>query len=94
MKIYKNIPYPLKIRKTPTDSEDINVWSYKDVVYNRSVDISSLNVDATSSVTFTDPIKTKIPSLTINSGELLLIDTDAIILDTITISNGGEMRLI
>ena len=94
MKIYKNISYPLKIRKTPTDSEDINVWSYKDVVYNRSVDISSLNVDATSSVTFTDPIKTKIPNLTINSGELLLIDKDTIILDTITISNGGEMRLI
>ena len=94
MKIYKNIPYPLKIRKTPTDSEDINIWSYRDVVYNRSVDINSLNVDATSSVTFTEPIKTKIPNLTINSEELLLIDKDAIILDTITISNGGEMRLI
>ena len=94
MKIYKNLSYPLKIRKLSTDSEDINIWSYRDVVYNRSVDINSLNIDATSSVTFTEPIKTKIPSLTINSGELLLIDKDTIILDTITISNGGEMRLI
>lgn len=94
MKIYKNLSYPLKIRKIPSDSEDINIPSYKDIVYNRSVDISSLNIDSTSSVTFTEPIKTKIPSITINSGELLLIDKDTIILDTITISSGGEVRII
>ena len=94
MRIYKNLGYPLKIRKSYTDSEDINAWSYKDVVYNRSVNISSLNVDNTSSVTFIDSLKVKIPSITINSGELLLIDKDAILLDTITISSGGEMRVI
>lgn len=94
MKIIKNINYPLKIRKTPTDSENINIWNYKDVVYNRSMNIASLNVDSTSSVTFTEPIKTQIPSLTINSEELLLIDRDCIIMGDIIIENGGEMRVI
>jgi hypothetical protein len=94
MRIARNITYPLKIRKSYDDPEDINVWSYRDIVYNRSVNINSLYVDNTSSVTFTEPIKTKIPSITINSGELLLIDKDSIVLDTITISSGGEMRII
>jgi len=94
MRIYKNINYPLKIRKTPTDSEDINVWGYRDVIYNRSVDINSLNVDNLSSVSFTEPSKARISSVTVNSGELLLIDKDTIVLDTITISSGGEIRII
>jgi hypothetical protein len=94
MKIYKNLTYPLKIRKTSNDPEDINVWGYRDVFYNKSVNINSLEVDSTSSVTFIEPIKNKITNLQINSGELLLIDKDTIILDTITISSGGEMRLI
>ena len=94
MRVYKNINYPLKIRKTPTDSEDINVWGYRDVVYNRSVDINSLNVDNTSSITFVEPLKNKITNLQINQTELLLIDKDTIILDTVVILNGGEMRLI
>ena len=94
MKIYKNINYPLKIRKIPTDSENINIWNYRDVIYNRSVDISSLDVDSTSSVTFTEPLKAKIPNLTVNSGELLLIDMDCVIMDEVRIANGGEMRII
>jgi hypothetical protein len=94
MKIYKNLGFPLKIRKTSNDPEDINVWSYKNVFYNKSVNINSLKVDNTSSVTFIEPIKNKITNLQINSGQLLLIDKDTIILDTIIISSGGEMRLI
>ena len=56
--------------------------------------ISSLNVDSTSSVTFTEPLKAKIPNLTVNSGELLLIDMDCVIMDEVRIANGGEMRII
>lgn len=93
MKTIKNI-YPLKIRKTSDDAEDINVWSYKDVVYNKSVNINSLNVDNLSSVSFTEPSKARISSVTVNSGELLLIDKDTIVLDTITIASGGEIRII
>jgi hypothetical protein len=94
MKVYKNLGYPLKIRKSYTDSENINIWAYKDIVYNRSVNISSLDIDNTSSVTFIEPLKTRISDVTINSGELLLTDKDTIILDSVRISNGGEMRII
>jgi hypothetical protein len=94
MKIYKNLTYPLKIRKSYNDPEDINVWSYKNVFYNRSVNINSLKVDSTSSVSFIEPLKTKLPNITIKSGELLLIDKDTIILEDVVIQSGGEMRII
>jgi hypothetical protein len=94
MKIYKNLTYPLKIRKSYNDSEDINVWSYKNVFYNRSVNINSLNVDSTSSINFVEPLKAKIPDITIKLGELLLIDKDTIILENVVIQNGGEMRIL
>jgi hypothetical protein len=94
MKTYKNIGYPLKIRKSYNDSEDINVWSYKNVFYNKSVNVNSLNVDNTSSINFIEPLKTKIPDITIKSGELLLIDKDTIILENVVIQNGGEMRIL
>lgn len=94
MKVYNNISHPLKIRKTNTDLEDINVWSYKNVFYNTSVNVNSLNVDSTSSINFVEPLKAKIPNMIIKSGELLLIDKDTIILEDVVIQNGGEMRII
>lgn len=94
MKVYNNVSHPLKIRKINTDFENINVWSYKNVFYNTSVNINSLNVDNTSSINFVEPLKTKIPNIIIKLGELLLIDKDTIILEDVVVQNGGEMRVI
>ena len=94
MKIFKNINYPLKIRRTYGDAEDINIPSFKNIFYNRSVNINSLNIDATSYAVFVEPNKNNLPNLTISSGQLLIIDKDSVILDNITILSGGEMRVI
>jgi hypothetical protein len=94
MKIFKNINYPLKIRRTHSDAESINIPPFKNIFYNRSVNINSLNVDATSYAIFVEPNKNNLPNLTISSGELLIIDKDSVVLDNITILNGGVMRVI
>ena len=94
MKYYKNDVLPLKIRKSPTGPESINVWNNKGVVYNRSVDISSLNVDTTSSIHFVEGVKTTIDSLTVKSGEMLLINNDCIILNNVIVESNGEMSII
>ncbi len=94
MKIFKNLSYPLKIRKIQNEIEDIIIWNNKDVFYNRSVNINNLDIDSSSKAIFIEPVKNNISNITINSGDLLIIDKDTIILDTIIISNGGGMRVI
>ena len=94
MKIFKNLSYPLKIRKTQNEVEDIIIWNNKDVFYNRVVNINNLDIDSNSKAIFITPVKNNITNIIVNSGDLLIIDKDTIILDTIIISNGGGMRVI
>jgi hypothetical protein len=94
MKIFKNLSYPLKIRKTQNEAEDIIIWNNKDVFYNRVVNINNLDIDSSSKAIFITPVKNNITNIIVNSGDLLIIDKDTIILDTIIISNGGGMRVI
>lgn len=93
-KIFKNNIFPLMIKKSVQTENEINIWDNKIVFFENKIDINSFNIDSSSSAIFLNSKINLIPNLTINSGELLLIDRDSLITENILINSGGEMRLI
>lgn len=94
MRVYNNISFPIKVRKKNTDSQNINIFNYRDVFFTGEINIDSLNVDATSSASFLEETPLNIRDLTIQSGKMLLIDKDVRVTGDIIIQSGGELRNI
>jgi hypothetical protein len=94
MKLIKKNSLPLKIRKSPSGSERINVFGNRTVFYNREVDVNSLNVDSSSSIHFNEAPPYRIDNLNVSSGKILLINRDCQILGNVIIENNSEMRII
>ena len=94
MKVFQNISHPIKLRKINTDSQSINLFNFRNVFYIGETNVSSMDIDSTSSASFLEQKPVNIGNINIESGKLLLIDSDVRIISDIVIENGGEMRLI
>ena len=94
MKIFQNISHPIKLRKINTDSQSINLFNFRNVFYIGETNVASMNIDSTSSASFLEQKPVNIGNINIESGKLLLIDSDVRIISDIVIENGGEMRVI
>jgi len=94
MRIFNNNVLPLKIPKKNTDSEIINIYNYRNIFYNGEINISSMDIDNTSSAIFVENKPINIGDIIIQSGKLLLIDNDIIISSDVVIQNGGELRVL
>jgi len=94
MRVYNNISFPIKVKKKNTDSQNINIFTYRSVFFTGEINIDSLNIDATSSASFLEETPFNIEGITVESGKMLLIDKDTRITGDISIQNGGEVRII
>ena len=94
MKIFQNISHPIKLRKINTDSQSINLFNFRNVFYIGETNVASMDIDSTSSASFLEQKPVNIGNINIESGKLLLIDSDVRIISDIVIENGGEMRVI
>ena len=94
MRVFQNISHPIKLRKRNTEGESINLFNFRNVFYIGETNVASMDIDSTSSASFLEQKPVNIGNINIESGKLLLIDSDVRIISDIVIENGGEMRLI
>lgn len=94
MKTFNNNSYPIKIKYRNSDLEVINISNFRNVFYSEKVIVTSVTVDDTSSVIFMTPQIVELPSITIESGQMLLSDRNCIIKDKLIVKPGGELRII